>query len=328
MTSTLLCLLALSVSAEPKAGPPKESPAEFGHGLNKNLAAEGFISLFDGQTTFGWTGAVLKEGVLSAGRTTTQFSKFRILVSARRGGTLKVGSGAFKVDANDSFAAINAIDGTGSIELADGLAVTKIAIMPLGLEAKFNGKDLTGWKALPHPKLVAEKQAKWTIEDGAIRAVGGPGAIELQEKFADYVLQIDVKTRAKLANGGVFTRTDAGSFMNGYESQVFNACYDGDPAKPAKYSTGAIDDRQLARRLVSRDGEQFTMTIVHVGAHLATFVNGYQTTDWTDTRDKDSNPRKGLRLEAGTLQLQAHDPETDVEFRNIRIVELPARKEK
>ncbi|MSR54264.1 MAG: DUF1080 domain-containing protein [Gemmataceae bacterium] len=326
MTATLFCLLAFGVTAEPKAGPPKESPAEFGHGLSKDLAAEGFISLFDGQTTFGWTGAEVKDGVLSAGRTTTQFSKFRVLLSAKRGGTLKVGSGSFKVGANDSFMAINAIDGTGPIELADGLVVTKLAIMPLGLETKFNGKDLMGWKVLPHPKRAADKQAKWTIEDGAIHAVGGPGAIELQERFADYVLQIDVKTRAKLANGGVFTRTDPGSFMNGYESQVYNACYDGDPGQPARYSTGAIDDRQLARRLVSRDGEKFTMTVVHNGAHLATFVNGYQTTDWTDARDKDSNPRKGLRLEAGTLQLQAHDPETDVEFRNLRIVELSARK--
>ena len=56
--------------------------------------------------------------------------------------------------------------------------------------------------------------------------------------------------------------------MNGYEAQVFNACYDGDPAKPARWSTGAIDDRQMARRLVSRDGQTFTMTVIADGPNL------------------------------------------------------------
>jgi hypothetical protein len=111
--------------------------------------------------------------------------------------------------------------------------------------------------------------------------------------------------------------------MNGYEAQIFNACYDNDPATPARYSTGAIDDRQLARRLVSRDEQPFVMTIIAVGPNLATWVNGYQTIDWTDDRELHANPRQGRRLEAGAIQLQAHDPETDVEFRTIRIAELP-----
>jgi hypothetical protein len=184
---------------------------------------------------------------------------------------------------------------------------------------------MTGWTTLHHPRIAEDKRPKWSVSDGVVRAVGGPGAIELQERFADFVLQIEART-AKMANGGVFVRADPGSFMNGYEAQVYNGCYDGDPAKPCRYSTGAIDDRQLARRLVSRDREWFTMTVVANGPHLATWVNGYQMTDWTDTRPKDSNPRKGLRLEAGTIQLQAHDPETDVEFRNVRIVEIPSAK--
>jgi hypothetical protein len=109
--------------------------------------------------------------------------------------------------------------------------------------------------------------------------------------------------------------------MNGYEAQLHNRCEDGDPAKPSKYSTGGIDDRQNARRLVSRDGESFRMTVIAHGPHIATWVNGYQLTDWTDTREKNDNPRKGLRVEAGTIQLQAHDPETDLEFLGIYAAE-------
>ena len=47
-------------------------------------------------------------------------------------------------------------------------------------------------------------------------------------------------------------------------------------------------------------------------------------TDWTDTRTKDANPRNGLRTDAGALQLQAHDPDTNVEFGAILVSELKA----
>ena len=57
---------------------------------------------------------------------------------------------------------------------------------------------------------------------------------------------------------------------------------------------------------------------------LRRLVNGYQVTDWTDHRPPHDNPRSGLRLEPGTISLQAHDPTTNLRFRNLRIAELPA----
>jgi hypothetical protein len=324
MNATLL-LLALTVAAEPPATAPRESPPEYGHGLKAKDALDGWISLFDGSTTYGWTGAEAKAGLLSGGKTTTHFSAVEFRATVVRAGTLKIGAASFKLNAGDGIG-VATIDPPGPVELSEGLVVRSLNLRPQGLKTKFNGKDLTGWKVLRHPTLGVEKQAKWSVDEGAAHAVGGPGALELQEKLADFVLQIEVKARVKLANGGVFFRADPGSFMNGYEAQVYNGCYDGDPAKPARYSTGAIDDRQLARKLVSRDGEPFLMTVIAHGAHLSTWVNGYQMTDWIDTRGKDSNPRNGLRTEAGTIQLQAHDPATDVEFRNLRIVEMPAMK--
>jgi hypothetical protein len=68
---------------------------------------------------------------------------------------------------------------------------------------------------------------------------------------------------------------------------------------------------------VARDGEPFRLTAVLSGPHIAIWINGYQTADWTDTRATDDNPRRGLRVAAGTLQLQAHDPETDLEFHRV-----------
>ena len=43
---------------------------------------------------------------------------------------------------------------------------------------------------------------------------------------------------------------------------------------------------------------------------------------WTDERPEAENPRIGLRLAPGTIQLQAHDLETDVIFHEIRLREL------
>jgi len=36
------------------------------------------------------------------------------------------------------------------------------------------------------------------------------------------------------------------------------------------------------------------------------------------------NARKGARTRAGVISLQGHEPDTDLNFRSIRIAELPA----
>jgi hypothetical protein len=56
---------------------------------------------------------------------------------------------------------------------------------------------------------------------------------------------------------------------------------------------------------------------------MACWVNGVQVSDWTDPRAPDANPRKGLRVEPGTLIIQGHDPTTDLSFRNLRAGEMP-----
>ncbi|HEV3118417.1 MAG TPA: family 16 glycoside hydrolase, partial [Gemmataceae bacterium] len=61
------------------------------------------------------------------------------------------------------------------------------------------------------------------------------------------------------------------------------------------------------------------------GNHLAVWVNGYQTADFTDTRAPNKSARKGSKVEKGPISLQGHDPTTDLSFRNIRIAELPKR---
>jgi hypothetical protein len=61
------------------------------------------------------------------------------------------------------------------------------------------------------------------------------------------------------------------------------------------------------------------MTVAAHGTHIAIWVNGYQTVDFTDDR-------KGARTDAGPVSIQGHDPTTDLSFRNLRVADLKAAK--
>jgi hypothetical protein len=316
-----LCLsLIVLISAPPADAKASLPPAEFGHGLTSQEALSGWISLFDGKTTFGWSNAKLTDGELSGGTTSGPFGGYELRVNVARGGVLTFAGQSRRVDAGPL--QVLHSGRVAPIVLGEGLAIRTLAIRPLGLKSLFDGKDMGAWQRIDRQNIAADKRPVWKVEEGALRAIGGPGAVEHPGLFGDFVLQVDVRTRATYANGGVFFRSRPGDFMNGYEAQVYNRCEENDPGKPSTYSTGSLDDRQLARRLVSRDGETFRMTVIAAGPHIATWVNGHQLTDWTDTREKHDNPRQGLRLEPGTLQLQAHDPQTDVEFRGIHVAAL------
>jgi hypothetical protein len=78
--------------------------------------------------------------------------------------------------------------------------------------------------------------------------------------------------------------------------------------------------------VVAKDLQWFHQTLIVNGPHMASWVNGYQVSDWTDERPAHENPRKGLRLEAGTIMIQGHDPTTNISFRNLKSTELPKRR--
>jgi 3-keto-disaccharide hydrolase len=201
---------------------------------------------------------------------------------------------------------------TGTVEFKN------IKLKPLGLAPLFNGKDLTGWKN--HP----ESKSTFTVNDkGEINVTStGRGALESEKQFGDFVLQMEAISHAPELNSGLFIRSVPGEFANGYESQIHNGYKDGDRRQPKDFGTGGIYRRVPARLVVPNDKEWFYKTIVADGPHISVWVNGYQVTDWMDERKPDKNPRNGLRLEPGTLQLQGHDPTTNLSFRNIRAREL------
>ena len=153
----------------------------------------------------------------------------------------------------------------------------------------------------------------------------GRGLLETAGTYDNFALQFECFSNGKALNSGVFFRCIPGEFNNGYECQIQNGYKDGDRTKPQDCGTGGFYRRQDARRVVADDFQWFPMTLVASGPHMAAWVNGIQVSDWTDERKPDPNPRKGLRLEAGTLQLQGHDPTTDLSFRNLRIAPTAKR---
>jgi hypothetical protein len=240
--------------------------------------------------------------------------------------TMRSGRCAVNVDGED---ALDYTDkkplGRGHISLQfnkGAVEFRNIKLKPLLLESIFNGKDLTGWTVFPGERSVFSVTPK-----GELNVKNGRGQLESQGQYGDFTLQLEVFVNGKSLNSGVFFRSIPGQFWNGYESQIQNGFKEGDRTKPVDCGTGGFYRRQNARKVVSDDFTWFHKTLVVSGNHMATWVNGYQVSDFTDTRPDNENPRNGLRVQKGTLLIQGHDPTTDLSFRNIRVAEMARRSQ-
>lgn len=387
MIARALCLawvlIGLLVATSP-AAPASLTDAEL---------AEGWILLFDGETTYGWEPTSdanwkVADGVVSASSgqpgfltTTSEFSDYVLKVEFRAPKETNSGvflrtpvkpadpakdcyelniatpevspfpTGSFvnrqrtsdfqpssdwqsyEVTAEGGHFVVK-LDGRTVLDYTDAAPVRRgriglqfrsgpiefrnIKLRPLSLESLFNGRDLAGWRVFPGRQSVFS-----VTPEGWLHVKNGKGQLESTRQFADFVLQAEVFVNGKHLNSGIFFRSIPGEETNGYECQIHNGMKDGDPLQPLDCGTGGFYRRQNARKIVARDFQWFGITLAVSGSHMAAWVNGYQVSDWTDTRPRDPNPRKGLRTDAGTLILQGHDPTTDLSFRHLRAAELP-----
>lgn len=293
--------------------------------LSQDDVQAGWISLFDGQSTFGWRDAGdVENGLLVGCESTLQLANYELRLQVKSPGRLEAGGKSYLVE-QAGMHEMEVTGPVGALRLREGLQLGAVAVRPVGLQPLFNGIDLAAWKAVPRPSVPADRQPRWFVRDGAIHVEGGPGALEYAGgTFADMVMQISVRADVAHANSGIFLRNVPGTCLQGYEVQIWNKT--DNRWQPSYYTTGAIDDRQLARRVVSHDLQWSVVTIVTRGPHIATWVEGVQMVDWTDHRAPAENPRLGLRVEPGTIQFQAHDPETKVRFRDIRVGRLGEEK--
>ena len=202
-----------------------------------------------------------------------------------------------------------------------------IKLKPLSLNPIFDGKSLAGWRKVDRPGKPVPHD--WSVRNGQIHVEKGAGQLETEATFKDFVFQLDIRTNPpdeySHPNSGIFFRGDPGGFWTGYESQIRNEFQNNDRSQPVDFGTGGLHFYHPARRVIPNDGEFFAKTIVARQRHISVWVNGYLVSDFTDDRTEGTNARQEARLKQGTISLQAHDPTTNLDFRNLRITELPNR---
>ena len=191
------------------------------------------------------------------------------------------------------------------------VAFRNIRVRPMGYNT-LPAETLDSWQA-SEGEFTHERQ-----DDGSVVLKGGRGDLELLQPLGNFIAQIKVETLAEATNSGMFFRCVPGSPMDGYECQIQNQFTD-DRRDPKDFGTGAIFRRVKARAVLSDDKLPTFITVQADGRYIATWVNGVQVVDWADDREPNDNPREGYRAEAGTLQLQAHDPTCEVRFDTMLI---------
>jgi len=186
-----------------------------------------------------------------------------------------------------------------------------------GFTSLFNGKDFTGWKVTT--------PESWTIDNGAMKANGQAGHAYYdgefrKHAFRNFELKVDVMTRNN-SNGGIYVLTeyqDKGFPRKGFEIQVNNT-YMKDSVK-----TGSLYHVQDITEAPAKDDEWFTEHIIVNGDTITVKVNDKQVVTWTQPKDWNGGregPGRAI-TGPGTIALQAHDPNSTVYYRNIRIKPL------
>lgn len=202
---------------------------------------------------------------------------------------------------------------------------------PLSL---FDGETLEGWR------VTTENPSSFRVEDGAIVAEGPRAHLfyegEHGTEFTDFELSLSVKTRPG-ANSGVYFHTayqDEGWPRIGLEAQV-NATQSDFRKTGSVYAIADVrvyaEDREVpalgvdSNAYVTRaaaphvDDEWFDYTIRVEDGTVSTRVNGELLVTWTQPEDW---PDEERRLASGTFGLQAHDPDSTVYYKDIRVTRL------
>ena len=104
------------------------------------------------------------------------------------------------------------------------VAFRNVFLKPLHTSELFNGQDLSGFRDVPGGK------GAFTVVEGLIHAEGGPGFLETEQTFGDFILHVEANIQdekaiadGRPANSGVFFRAMAGTEKapsHGYEMQI------------------------------------------------------------------------------------------------------------
>jgi hypothetical protein len=133
--------------------------------------------------------------------------------------------------------------------------------------------------------------------------------------FKDFEFQCEVKTTPG-SNAGIYFHTkyqETGWPKYGYEIQV-NVSHSDAKKSGGLYGTSDVSDPPC------KDNEWYTQTIIVKGNRVISKINGETVADYTEPEGKEPfSADFERRLGEGTFAFQAHDPESKVYFRNIKV---------
>ena len=170
----------------------------------------------------------------------------------------------------------------------------------------FNGKNLDGWKA--------NEDGQFKVEDGVI-VVSGPRShlYYMERKFDDFVLETEIKTTPG-SNSGIYFHTawqDEGWPATGHEVQV-NISHT-DPVK-----SGSLYNRVKLFDVPAEDNEWYKCRITVKGNIVRVVINEKVLYEYVQPEGVTEQPM----ISSGLFALQAHDPESVIYYRNLRVKPL------
>ncbi len=180
--------------------------------------------------------------------------------------------------------------------------------------AMFDGKSFAGWK-------INESPESWKIEEGVIVAHGNRSHLFYEgggKPFKNFHLKAEVKTTPG-SNGGIYFHTkfqEEGWPKQGFECQV-NISHKDPKKSSGLYSVQDVFDPP------AKDNEWYTQEIIVKGRKITLSLNGKTLVEYTEPENqKAASDKFERRLSEGTFALQAHDPESTVYFKNLRVKRL------
>jgi hypothetical protein len=197
-----------------------------------------------------------------------------------------------------------------------------------GFTPLFNGKDLSGWKAVAKPNAdgtPADLSSTWSVADGVLKCTGQPfGYLATEKEYGDYVLRVKwrLPAGAKAGNSGVLLHCGPKDevWPVSVEAQM-RAGLAGDmwlntpPATTITVKDSQRDPKavRLVHRLVAAEektfGEWNHYEITCRGGDITLVVNG-----------KTVNEGKDCNLTRGRIALQAEG--TEIHFKDVEIKSL------
>ena len=194
------------------------------------------------------------------------------------------------------------------------MPLTQAADSEEGFVKIMDGKTFEGWK-------IGDEDAKaWRIEDGAFVAQGSRSHLFYvgdEEPFKDFELKVDVMTKPG-SNGGIYFHTEyqeSGWPRAGFECQV--NVTQGDWIK-----TGSLYGLVNIALTPAQDNKWWTQHIIVKGNSGTVKIDGKTVLEYNEPPGARPGRDFARKLSEGTFALQAHDPNSVIHYKNIRVKRL------